>query len=351
MTRDIRPLQSDDLDALSRFLTSGFNAAADADFAAPEVLRWKYLESMGDSQEPEPRSYIACDESGAIVGHLGICPTAFTSSAIEGGRVPALHMIDWLGSPTRRGVGVSLMRKVNEIASVQFGLGGSRAGRDVAERSGYELLQPIWVYQRMLRPARWARLSGLGSPRQAARIARDLAKHYLNRPAPIRSQLELVPASTFGAEVADIASRAAKHAVLTERTPERLNYFLRFPRQAMSGFIFRDPSGRTRGFALLNMLPQPRTQIVVGKVVDCLLDDADPDLRHAASLLLSRELTRQGADVAEAYTGAPWTTEGLRRAGYVARHPLDFHLRDPKRLIPRDRPFHFTPIEGDYAYT
>lgn len=353
MAPDIRPLHSDDLEALSRFLASGFGAAADADFAAPEVLRWKYLESTGESQEPAPRSYLARDESGAIVGHLGFCPTAFTGSTIDapGGRVPALHMIDWLGSPTRRGVGVSLMRKVNEIAPVQFGLGGSRAGRDVAERSGYELLPPIHVYQRMLRPGRWLRLGGLGSTRQSARLARDLARHFLNRPAAPRVPLDLAPVASFGAEVSDVASRAASHAVLTERTPERLNYFLRFPRQAMSGFVFRDPTGRTRGFAVLNRLPRTGSKIVAGKVVDCLLDAPDPELWHAAFLALSRELARQGADVAEAYSATPWTTEGLRRAGYIHRHPLDFHLRDPRRLIPRDLPFHFTPIEGDYAYT
>jgi hypothetical protein len=350
MALEIRPLESGDLDELGRFLTAGFGAGADADFASADVLRWKYLESMGDAQEPEPRSLIARDESGAIVGHLGFCPVEFVVSP-GGDCVPALHMIDWLGSPRRRGVGVSLMRRVNELAPVQFGVGGSRAGRDVAERSGYELLPPIQAYQRMLRPGRWMRSGGAASARQAARIARDLARHFLNRPAPARRDLELVPVSTFGAEVAEVANRAAAFAVMTGRTADRLNYVLRFPRQAMSGVAFREPGGRARGFAVLNLVPRADARLVVGKVVDCLMDDADPDLWHAASLALARELARRGADVAEAYAGNPWAADGLRRAGFIARHPLDVHLRDPKRLVPRGRPFHFTPIEGDYAYT
>ncbi len=353
MTRDIRPLHSDDLDELSRFLTSGFGAAADADFAAPEVLRWKYLESTGESQEPAPRSYVARDESGAIVGHLGFCPTAFTGATIgaPGGRVPALHMIDWLGSPNRRGVGVSLMRKVNEIAPVQFGLGGSRAGRDVAERSGYDLLPPIHAYQRILRPVRWLRRAGVGSPRPAARLARDLAGRLRGRPTAPCAFIDAAPVASFGAEAAEVAKSAAEDATLTERTPERLNHLLRFPRQAMSGFELLDPAGRTRGFAVLNRIPQPKTGIVVGKIVDCLLDAPEPDLWRDAFAELARVLRRQGADVAEAYSGTPWTAGALRAAGFAYRHPLDFHLRDPGRLIPRDRPFHFTPIEGDYAYT
>ena len=46
MARDIQPLTRDDLGELSQFLTAGFHAQPEADFAAPEVLRWKYLEPL-----------------------------------------------------------------------------------------------------------------------------------------------------------------------------------------------------------------------------------------------------------------------------------------------------------------
>ena len=44
MAREILPLTSDDIPELSRFLTAGFHTPPEADYAAPEVLRWKYLE-------------------------------------------------------------------------------------------------------------------------------------------------------------------------------------------------------------------------------------------------------------------------------------------------------------------
>ena len=47
MTRHIRPLTEDDLPDLNQFLVAGFQAAPGADFAAIEVLRWKYLERHG----------------------------------------------------------------------------------------------------------------------------------------------------------------------------------------------------------------------------------------------------------------------------------------------------------------
>ncbi len=33
-----------DIPELSRFLTAGFHTPPEADYAAPEVLRWKYLD-------------------------------------------------------------------------------------------------------------------------------------------------------------------------------------------------------------------------------------------------------------------------------------------------------------------
>ena len=57
MTALIRPLQLDDLEDLSRFLTAGFHAPPDADFALPEVLRWKYLGPWDDPLDQGPRAF------------------------------------------------------------------------------------------------------------------------------------------------------------------------------------------------------------------------------------------------------------------------------------------------------
>ena len=348
MSHSIRPLRADDLDALSRFLTSGLGAEPRADFAAPEVLRWKYLDpAAADSQ---PRSWVAVDESGAIVGHVGIRLTAFESLAIPvpDGRIGALHMIDWLGSPAHRGVGASLMRRAHRAAPVQFGLGGSDAGRSVIKRGGYRPMPPAMVHRRLLRPFRWFRRSGKPSPRQLARLARELARSRPRRPT---AALELQRVESFDRDIVGIVAKARETAILTTRSADRLNEFLRFPRQAPSGFLLRDPRGEPRGFALLNLVPKADGGPVVGKIVDCLLDETNPALWRSAFHLLSDELTRQGADLAEAYSSAPWTAEGLRLAGLPSRHPLEFSLRDRGDRIPRDLPFHLTPIEADYAYT
>ena len=144
MTHEICPLVLDDLSAVGRFLRAGFHAAPDADFAAPEVLRWKYLEPRGEDDEA-PRSYLAREEGGHVIGHVGICRTAFEGDAIPSGRIATLHMIDWLGSAEHRSVGASLMRRAHQSVPTQFVLGGTEAARRVLKGRGYAARDPIRV--------------------------------------------------------------------------------------------------------------------------------------------------------------------------------------------------------------
>jgi hypothetical protein len=357
MTRDILPLTADDLSELSRFLTAGFHAPPDADFAAPDVLRWKYLEPAGPEGDTTDidtaRSYIARDEASRIVGHLGLCRTEFEGQALSasGGRVPTIHIIDWLGSPEHRALGMSLMRRAHQGVVTQFGLGVSQAALVVGERAGYELRSLVPAYTRVLRAGYWLRAEGLSPLQRGLRLARDAANRLRNRPESPRAPITLQRVSAFGPEIMPIVERAKAHVVFTRRDPDRLNAFVRFPRQAMSGWHLRDGAGRLRGFAVLNLIPKDQGRTLTGKFVDCLLDDVDPASWHAAMTALTDELARQGADLALAYASTPWTAEALRRNGYTSRFSVKFHIRDRQGLIPRAAAFYLTPLEGDYAYT
>ncbi len=367
MSRAVRPLTSDDIPELGRFLAAGFHADPATDFAAPDVLRWKYLRPenpapagfSASTDETEaavpdaPRSYVARDESGRIVGHLGLCRTAFEGKALAmvGGRVSTIHIIDWLGSPEHKAVGMSLMRQAHQGVATQFGLGVSQAALVVGERAGYDLRSLVPVYTRVLRAGYWLRARGLSPWRRGLNLARDAAGR-LSRPARSpRSAIMLRRVSTFGPEIVPIVESAGEHAILTSRDPARLNAFLDFPRQSMSGWHLMNEEGRLRGLAVLNVIPKDGGRTRTGKVVDCLLDDVDVDLWHAAFFALTGELKRQGADLAQAYASTPWAVEALRRSGYASRYSVKFHIRDRQGLIPRDVPFHLTPLEGDYGYT
>jgi hypothetical protein len=350
MTREICPLVLDDLSDVGRFLVAGFHAAPDADFAAPEVLRWKYLEPRGEDDEA-PRSYLARGEAGRVIGHVGICRTAFEGDAIPSGRIATLHMIDWLGSTEHRSVGASLMRRAHESAPTQFGLGGSESGQTVVKGGGYELRELVPVYQRVLRPAHWLRVPALGFAARGSRLARDLVGRGLSPARSARIRVEPRNVSSFGSEIEPIMERAKTHAILTGRNSKRLNHLLQFPRQAMSGWQLIAPPDRLCGFAVLNLVPQHGGRVRLGKIVDCLLANTDVPLWHGAFLALTQELGRQGADVAQTFASTPWMAEALHRSGFVSRFVLEFNIRDRQRLLPLGIPFHLMPIEADYAYT
>jgi hypothetical protein len=352
MNRDIRPLAPEDLAELGRFLADGFHAPPDSDFAAPEVLRWKYLDT--DAAELDvPRSYVARDESGRIIGHLGLCRTAFEGRALAaaGGRVETIHIIDWLGSPEHKAVGMSLMRLAHQGAATQFGLGVSQAALVVGERAGYDLRSLVPAYTRVLRASYWLRAGGLRPWQRGPRLFRDAATGLIRPPASPRAVIVPRRISSFGSEIAPVVEAAEEYAILTTRDPARLNAFVRFPRQAVSAWHLLDGTGRLRGLAILNIIPKDGDRTRLGKVVDCLLDTVDIDLWHAAFAALTRELASQGADLAQAYGSTPWAAEALRRSGYRSRFAVKFHIRDRQGLIPKDPVFHLTPLEGDYGYT
>ncbi len=347
---DIKPLHDAAVEDLSRFLAVGFHTAPDAVFATPAVLRWKYLDAKGQN-DSTPCSYLARNDAGEIVGHVGICRTFFQGASIANLRVQTLHMIDWLGSPAHPSIGASLMRKAHEGTPTQFGLGGSEVGRTVIKRGGYEPRQPVAVYHRVLRPSHWFRHPDHGFTGACLHIARDSALRAFRPGRRPSTRLKLKRVSEFTDEIGSITRRAAAHVVLTDRLPDRLNHLLRFPCQQVSGWYLLLSSGELCGFALLNVLPQQRGSIHLGNIVDCLLPATDVDLWHAAICALICELADQGADLVQAFASTPWVAEGLSRSGFVTRFALEFSLRDRRQLVPHGIPVHLTPIEADYAYS
>jgi hypothetical protein len=361
MTREIRPLTADDLPELNQFLTSGFRVAPDADFAAPEVLRWKYLDEgpsaaagqAGATGGDAPLSLVARDETGRIIGHLGVCRTTFEGKALAaaGGRIETLHVIDWLGSPGHKALGASLLRQAQQGVATQFAVGATEVATAIGERSGYVVRDRVPVFTRVLRTRYWLRAGGLRPWQRGLRLARDSAGRWIRRASAPRAVIVPRRAEGFGSEIGPIVEAAGEHAILTSRTPARLNAILDFPRQAMSGWHLLDDHGRLRGLAVLNIIPKDGGRTRTGKVVDCLLDGVDVDAWHAAFAALTDELARQGADLAQVYGSTPWTAEALRRGGYTSRFAVKFILRDRQGLIPKEAMFYLTPLEGDYAYT
>ncbi|WP_020467120.1 GNAT family N-acetyltransferase [Singulisphaera acidiphila] len=346
MIPEIRPLRPDDLQELSRFLIEGFHAPSDAAFAAPDVLGWKSLEPIHDGDEI-PRSFIASEE-GRIVGHVGLCPTAFEGLSLPPGGITTLHMVDWLGSRVHRALGSALMRHAHQKAKTQYVLVANERARRVTGGAGYTPTAEVTVFQKVLRIGyRW-RVPGLGPGARLLRVGRDAARKVLNPGRSPQIAVELRQVREFGPEVGPILDDWQARAILTSRSPERLNHALHYPRPGMSGWLIL-VGEQPQGFALLNVVAQGTVR--TGKLVECLVQGDDSALQHAATTALTEELRRQGADLAIGFASTPWTTEALRLSGFTPAHRLEFTLRDRERLIPPGIPIHLSPFEADYAYS
>lgn len=343
--RQVVPLRLEDVPELGRFLAEGFHAPPGTEFAAPDVLRWKYLEPRG--LDGEPRSYLVRHD-GRIIGHVGCAITAWRVAGEPFTAVSTLHMMDWLGSQEHPGVGASLQRQTHRRAETHYGLGGSARARRLGRASRYEVLGSVPVFQKVLRPGYRLRFGGAGPSRRVLASARDLVR-MLRRPGETPAvRIGLRRVETFGSEVDDVLERVEPPLVFTDRQPSLLNALLRYPRPALAGWLL-ELEGQVVGFALLALKDRGRAR--VGKVVECFLTGKDPDLWHASFTALAGELSCRGADVALAVGSVPWSSDALVRAGFVHAHDLEFRLRDRARIVPRDQPFHLTFLEADYAYT
>ena len=106
--------------------------------------------------------------------------------------------------------------------------------------------------------------------------------------------------------------------------------------------------GRVRGLAMINILQQGRSRI--GRIVECLLDEASTGLFRSAIVALVAVLRDRGVDAVFGCGSTPWSAEAFRDVGFVETYRLESRLRDRSGLLPRAGPFHLTFLEADYSY-
>ena len=159
MAAEIRPTRPDDIVELSRLLTEGFHTPAEASFAAPEVLSWKYFEPRGGPDVP--RSYVAVDD-GQIIGHIGLTAETIVGDAVAAGELPTLHMFDWLSARRGTPVGASLLLRSHRGFPTAYVIGGNDSSWSVGLRGGYKLVGNVPVFRRVVRLRQSFRSGGLG---------------------------------------------------------------------------------------------------------------------------------------------------------------------------------------------
>ncbi len=343
----IQATTPDEIPAIGQFLREGFREPPDISYFTEPALRWKYFEPCG--VDFGPRSSVA-RANGHSVGHVGIVPRTFVVRGVTTptSLLPALHFIDLLAAPDFPTAGLMLMKRGFRATTVQYALGGSADGQRIAEKTGYERRLEFPIYRAILRPLHRVRAAGLGPSGRLLRVCWDLAR-FLSHPGhKVRRPVTIRRVAAFGPEVESLISQAPSPLILTLRPAELLNYFLRYPAGAMSGWLVQE-GPHAVGFALLNIVENRDHRR--GKIVECYLASSDDDLWHATIGALQHELKDQGADVAFCYASTSWLDHACRQAGFL---PLpkrkQFFVRDKGGQLPRDLPYHLTSLEADHAY-
>ena len=336
--------------ALSQFLIEGFQLPeAGRSALLPEPLRWRYFEPRG--HWPGPRSLIVRD-AGNFTAHIGVITTAFVQPGQPSFNVSAVHPVDWLSTKQGGMLGTLLMLKAFGRADVQYSLGSTASGQRILQGCGFTRVCDVPILYRYFKPAKrevWNLLHGQQRfPKNVVMFGLDMARSILGRfNRTPQSALTLRPVNEFTGEVETLFHSRQKNVLCSSRSAALLNYFLRHPDKRFQGWML-ERSGKAIGFALTHIIE--RDNLVQGKIADCFLAEDDPSLWSEAIGLLTDHLQQSGCDLARTLASAPAMQQALRASGFFPRGNCGFFLRDTRNLLPKDRAFHLTMLEGDTSY-
>jgi len=231
MPSEILPTTPADMPAVAAFLADVYQSGPDALFVQPAMLRWKYY-------EPHPawagsRSYVM-KEAQRIVAHGCACPVTFL---VPGGEVRGTTVNDWAAERVSPGAGVLLMRKIGALVEFLMAVGGSEQTRAILPRIGFSCCGEVASYARVLRPWRQFRAYPHKNWKSPLRLVRNTLWSFSALTSPPRDW-SARPVPQFDPEISPLlASARARSFTPAKRTPELLNYMLRCPGAAFSGFL------------------------------------------------------------------------------------------------------------------
>ncbi len=342
----IHPVESSAIPELSALLRQQFCREGEyCDFADERVLKWKFFEPR--AAWTVSRSWGGFEE-GKLVAHVGYNPTTFVAPDKSTVAVEAGHISDWLSLRPGTALGALLMLETFKLAPVHYALGSTAVASRVLLKGGYKHILDVPLFHRIVNrfnPRAWEQLHG---NHRSVKGMTLLAVDGLNslRPRKGARALEAVPVKEFGTETAKIFARSTWPVICSSRSPELLNYYLRYPLGTFSGYLLQD--SKPRGFAILVSIPKPHCRVV--RIVECFLDEPDPNLCTDCIAALHQRALERNPDIISVYGSTPWMAEGLQRAGFFRRGKTPLFLRDPKKLLPEGQTFHLTHLEADLSF-
>jgi hypothetical protein len=333
---ELELLRESEFGEVKKFLASVFECTEDQ-LHSDAFWRWKCTEPH--PFWPEGRGFVR-RSSGKIVAYGGLIPLRFLTT---NGTVRSGHIIDWAAARGTPGVGLRLYKRVAEMAGGAIGIGGAKITRELLPLLGATKHQFVYSFQRMVNPAALA-LKGKLDWKTPARFARNL--RYAILPLPdVPSSWEAVPVTTFDDQVTGaLPVPRVSGAVVSERTPGLLNYWLRCPIADMYGYLLRH-QGQVAGYFLLSAVPP------AGRVADLWVASDQTEFWKYGYALAFREVSKlPGVLHSEAMTGDPLACSALRQMNLREMGGNQVFLLDPDKTLPAETPIALSMTDYDAFY-
>jgi len=325
--------------SIAAFLVATFREKPDAPFVDPLHLHWKFHEPRPDWNGS--RSYVLSNGE-RIAAHGCACPVTFLTAT---GKVTSNHPIDWAAARSFPGAGVALLDKLGSMTDTLLAVGGSADTLQVLPKLGYRQACQRDVYVRVVRP--WSQMRTDPYPRgwkQPLRLLRNLAWKVIAAPASF-SGWSFAPAASFGDDILPLLPRSGDLPFTpAARSPQLLNYMLRCPGAAMSGYLIHERD-TLRGWFLLSRVGGQ------GRIADLWIDSlALGDWIAAYALATQAAAADPQTFELVAAASVPMICRAIRAAGYRRYSGEPVFLRDPDSLLNQAPPLSVALMEGDAAY-
>jgi hypothetical protein len=338
MTSQFRTTSPQDAPVVAAFLQRIFDIDPSLPLIAPRHLHWKCWEQRSDWAGS--RSYVITKES-AIVAHITIVPL----SCVGGHqRLKMIHPIDWAADPMSFGSGSILLMQVAERVDAVVVMGGSEMAQKALVALGFKTCGEVMRFVRPLRPLR--RLAGQKpSLRLGAQFARSLL-WSLQAPS-VRTQgwiaSRVAPEQLISQSIP--WPRSGEEAVIFERNPDTIAYFLKCPAMPMELYAVAKEDGSCRGYFLLAHAPGQT------RIVDFYVDSEGREVWRALIELAVLQAKRNRTSAEVVSLGSDTVTrQALLDCGFHARGSFALRLLPAKGVELPAGPIRFQMIDNDAAY-
>jgi hypothetical protein len=338
MKSHFRATTPEDAGAIAAFLRRIFSMDPAHPGLEPRHMRWKYWDDWPDW--PGSRGYVLTQD-GEIVAHGAVVPL---TCLWEGRSLKVVRVIDWAADAKSVGAGVTLMKRIGQMAGAVMAVGGAEATLKIFPALGAKRFGVAHHYARPLRPFR--RLFGETNAdwKAGARFARGLL-WWLRAPsaAPPGWEARRITADQL-ASISFPRPAPWPGTAVFERSSASLSYYLQCPSVQMELFAVERKSS-LRGYFLLAFVGG---QV---RIAESWVDSGDAADWRALHLLAVHEAMRR-PEALEAVTmcSDPIARQSIEECGFHHRETSELLLLDSSRQGLPDANLRVQMMEGDAAY-